>query len=561
MAIGVIAAWCVGWLSRGALAVDELFIQSPPQLGNQYYDDLFLQRYLQRVLPNAMLRDIEPQLQHMGELAGGDLYARQLADRVHEPRLRQWDAWGNRIDQVELTAHWQHCARLAAEQGLVALPYEQAHGAYSRIHQFALVYLFHPSSDMYTCPLAMSDGAARTLLASGNQALIERAVNKLSSRDPEQAWTSGQWMTEASGGSDVGSSRTQAMSEADGSWRLYGKKWFTSAVNSQMALALARPQGNGVGGQELALFYIETRATDGQLNGIRIERLKDKLGTRKLPTAELLLDGCVAQLVTETRGGTRAIEPMLTVTRAWNAVTAAAFMRRGVALATAYAVQRNAFGKPLAEQPLHIETLAMLQAESRAAFCLAFEVVRLLGLKEANDITDAQRALLRLLTPLVKLTTAKQAVAVLSEVLECFGGAGYVEDTGLPSLLRDAQVLPIWEGTTNVLALDALLRSDVQVGMRALYKRAAGITTSIVDSNLQAMVASAMSIIAQAQQWLTQTEDRDALQAGARRWALGLSRAYALLLLAEQAQWDLQKHNDTSTLHSAQRFDASLVMG
>lgn len=537
----------------------ELFVQTPPQLGNQYGDDELLQRYLQRVLPPAMLRDAESQLHIMGELAGGSLYAMQLADRLNEPRLTQWDAWGNRIDQIELSPLWRHCAPLAAQHGLVALPYEQLHGAYSRIQQFALVYLFHASSDVYTCPLAMSDGAARCLLESGNKPLIQRAVGRLTSRDPELVWTSGQWMTEATGGSDVGHSLTRA-AQTDGGWHLYGKKWFTSAVTAQMALALARPEGNNQGGRGLALFYLETRDANGQLNGIRVERLKDKLGTRKVPTAELWLEACRAQLVGESKDGTRAIEPMLMITRVWNAVSAAASMRRGVALARSYAQQRRAFGKRLNELPLHAETLAILEAEAQAAFVLAFEVVRLLGLREANEIADGQRALLRLLTPIAKLATARQAVQVLSEAIECLGGAGYVEDTGLPALLRDAQVLPIWEGTTNVLALDALLRSDAQAGMRALYKRATGIAGGVTDGHLQTVTATAMTVLAQAQQWLIQTEDVQVLQIGARRWALSVGRAYALLLLVEQAQWELLRYPHSAAAGSAQKF-ASLFAG
>src|SRR5882757_4523729 len=155
------------------------FQQSPPSLGNQYEDDRVLHSYLRRVLPETMLSEIEPKLREMGQLAGGHLYRMQLADRLNEPRLTQWDAWGNRIDKVEVTPLWQHAARVACEYGLVAIPYEREHGRYSRLHQFALLYLFHPSSDVYTCPLAMSDGAAHTLLKSGNQALIKRAVNKL----------------------------------------------------------------------------------------------------------------------------------------------------------------------------------------------------------------------------------------------------------------------------------------------------------------------------------------------------------------------------------------------
>jgi hypothetical protein len=262
-------------------------------------------------------------------------------------------------------------------------------------------------------------------------------------------------------------------------------------------------------------------------------------------------------LVGESKDGTRAIEPMLMITRVWNAVSAAAAMRRGVALARSYAQQRRAFGKRLSELPLHAETLAILEAEAQAAFLLTFEVVRLLGLKEANEIADGQRALLRLLTPIAKLTTAKQAVATLSEVIECFGGAGYVEDTGLPLLLRDTQVLPIWEGTTNVLALDALLRSDAQAGMRALYKRATSIAGSVTDGSLQTVTATAMTALAQAQQWLIQTEDTQALQIGARRWALSVGRAYELLLLVEQAQWDLLKRKESTAAVSAQKFAAT----
>jgi acyl-CoA dehydrogenase len=537
----------------------ELFIQSPPQLGNQYTDDVFLQSYLRRVLPTTVMQDIEPELHEMGGLAGDDLYQLQLADRLNEPRLTQWDAWGNRIDRVELTPLWQHAARVACEYGLVAIPYEREHGRYSRLHQFALLYLFHPSSDVYTCPLAMSDGAARTLLKSDNQALIKRAVNKLTSRDVNHAWTSGQWMTESSGGSDVGSASTKAVRQKDGTWRLYGKKWFTSAVTSQMALTLARPEGDEAGGGNLALFYLETRDAAELLNGIRVERLKDKLGTRKVPTAELTLEGSFAELVGTTQEGTHAIEPMLVVTRAWNSISAAAFMRRGLALAQSYAQQRTAFGKRLAELPLHAQTLAELEAETHGALLLTLELVQLLGREESDAIDDQQRALLRLLTPIAKLTTGKQAVAVLSEVVESFGGAGYVEDTSIPMLLRDAQVLPIWEGTTNVLALDALLRSDVQAGLAALLARVnAGIET-VQNDKLVLCGKTAKNALEQAKQWLASTQDKAALQAGARRFALTLGRSFELALLVEHAQWQLDQGAGVDVIDAAVCFSRTSI--
>lgn len=308
------------------------FTQPPPRLGNQYDDDPFLRGYLRRKLPPDVLRQIEPEFVEMGRLAGGEHYDLQLSDRLNEPQLLQWDAWGNRVDRIAVTPLWQVVAPIAARSGLIGIPYERLHGRFSRIQQFVLVYLFHPSSDLYTCPLAMTDGAARTLTVSGNTGLIERAVSRLISRDPSRAWTSGQWMTEITGGSDVGTTLTRAQRDSDGQWRLYGRKWFTSAITSQMALTLARPEGNGPGGAGLAMFYVETHDAAGRLNHIRIERLKDKLGTRKVPTAELSLEGARAELVGDARNGTRNIEPMLVVTRTWNSVTSVAFMRRAVAL-------------------------------------------------------------------------------------------------------------------------------------------------------------------------------------------------------------------------------------
>jgi alkylation response protein AidB-like acyl-CoA dehydrogenase len=530
------------------------FVQPAPSLGNEYLADSLLRSCLARRLPPEVRTRIEDQLSTLGELAGGELYLEQLNDRLNEPRLTHWDPWGNRVDRIELTPLWRRAARIALEYGLNAIPYERRDGRHSRTHQFALVYLFHPSSDMYTCPLAMTDGAARTLLEANNRALIARALPHLTSRDPDSFWTSGQWMTEASGGSDVGASLTTARRDADGLWRLYGKKWFTSAATSQMALTLARPEGNGPGGSGLALFYVETRDVAGHLQGIRIERLKDKLGTRKVPTAELTLDGAAAELVAGTSNGTRDIEPMLRITRVWNSVCACAFMRRGIALALDYARQRRAFGAALIKQPLHRDTLAALQAELAGALHLTFEVVELLGSEECGELDEAGRHLLRLLLPITKLVTGKQAVAVASEVLEAFGGAGYVEDTGLPVLLRDSQVLPIWEGTTNVLSLDALLRTDLAPGLRALTERADRALDSVSEPRLDSPVETARELLRRATDWIAITRDRTELQAGARRFAMTLGRALQLALLCEHAQWLLAKERSGVGVALARRF-------
>lgn len=539
--------------------MSDLFVQAAPGLGNQYRDDGFLCSYLQRKIPAATLSTIAPELDQLGEVAGGELYSLQLVDRLNEPTLVQWDAWGNRIDRIEVTPLWKRAAQIAAQSGLVAIPYERAHGRYSRIHQFAAVYLFHPSSDVYTCPLAMTDGAARTLAVANNAPLIERAMARLTSRDPAQAWTSGQWMTESTGGSDVGASLTRAERDEHGQWRLYGKKWFTSAITSQMALTLARPVGNGPGGSGLAMFYVETHDAAGRLNGMRVERLKDKLGTRKVPTAELLLDGARAELVGDTRNGTRNIEPMLVVTRAWNSVTSVAFMRRALALARSYGQQRRAFGSMLNELPLHVDTLAGLEAETRGAFLLAFELVELMGRQEAGELSDEQRAFMRLLTPIAKLLTAKQAVVVVSECIEAFGGAGYVEDTGLPALLRDAQVLPIWEGTTNVLALDALLRGELTAALPAAHARIAECVQGVHDERLAAAGAKAVAAIEHVARWVRERGDAVQVQSHARRIAMTIGRALELAFLVEHARWELDAASGRSTLAAAVRFAAAPV--
>jgi acyl-CoA dehydrogenase len=530
-----------------------LFTQSAPELGNQYRDDPLLVSWLRRTLSADSLRDLEPELDELGAIAGGPLYRLQLADRLNEPRLKQWDAWGNRVDELEVTPVWQEAERLTVKHGLVATGYEPAHGRHARIAQFAKVYLLHPSSDVYSCPLAMTDGAARSLIESGNQRLIDRALPRLTARDPALFWTSGQWMTETTGGSDVGRSQTRAVQDGEG-WRLYGRKWFTSAIASQMALTLARPEGNAPGGKGLAMFYVEVRDADGRLNGLRVDRLKDKLGTRKVPTAELMLEGARAELVAQPFNGTRAIEPMLMVTRMWNSVCAVASMRRGLALARSYAARREAFGQPLDRQPLHVDTLAALEAETWGAFLMTFLLVELNGRHERGEIDDEQRALLRLITPLTKLVTGKQAVAVVSEVVESFGGAGYVEDTGLPALLRDAQVLPIWEGTTNVLSLDALLRSDLNAGLAALIGRASSCMRGITEPRLAAAARQAIGALERAALWLESGQDRERLQAGARRLALTLARSLQLALLCEHAQWMLDHGGDRRGYAAALRY-------
>ncbi|MEO9215512.1 MAG: acyl-CoA dehydrogenase family protein, partial [Rhodanobacter sp.] len=252
----------------------------------------------------------------------------------------------------------------------------------------------------------------------------------------------------------------------------------------------------------------------------------------------------------ELAHGVRQVAPMLNVTRTWNAICAIASMARAISLARDFAECRRAFGRPLIEQPLHAQTLADMQAEFEGAFALAFEVAHLLGRVEHGSAAPHEAALLRLLTPLAKLWTGKLAVKICSEALECFGGAGYIEDTGLPQLLRDAQVYAIWEGTTNVLSLDSLLAlaGDSLVALRTA-------STGWLDGNDDMHAASAIRQALDASaRWLDQhAAARDTLEAGARGLAITLARCAAAALLARQASWS-SRHGDLRPAAALRRF-------
>lgn len=499
-----------------------------PELGNQYRDDRVLRDMLARTLPADLRWSIDGELDELGEIAA-DAWRTAREHPPALPVLTQWRADGERIDRIDVTPAWREGPRITARYGLLAAGRAKESGAFARIDQFARVYLYHASSAFFTCPLAMSDGAVSALLESGNSALASRAVPRLLSRDPATLWLSGQWMTERAGGSDVGSTETIARREPDGRWRLHGRKWFTSAIVGDMALTLARPESAAGTDGALALFYLETRDAEGRWNGITIDRLKDKLGTRELPTAEITLSGTLAEPVAGLTHGVRNITPVLNMSRLWNAVGAIASMRRCLALAIDYARRRRAFGHRLIELPAHRATLAALAAEFEAAFGFVFFVIGILGRCESGRAEDGDAALLRILTPLAKLWTGKLAVHTASETCETFGGAGYIEDTGIPELLRDAQVYPIWEGTTNVLALDAL-RAIGEHGFDALETRAGSL---VADGD----PAGAKDALARARTWLEGAAGNpDVVESGARGFALTLARGFAAAVLTRAAE-------------------------
>jgi alkylation response protein AidB-like acyl-CoA dehydrogenase len=442
---------------------------------NTWLADAALRSLLTRWAAPASLAAAEPLLADMGRGAAGELLAWGDECERQPASLRQFDGWGNRIDQVACPDAWRQIAAVAARSGLVGIPYDPQSlarfGPDTRLVQAALCYLFAPSTATYLCPVAMTDGAARVLTDAGGSSGATLA--HLISRDPQTAWTSGQWMTERQGGSDVGRNAVVARREG-GHWRLFGQKFFCSNIGCEVALALARPEGAAAGTRGLALFLVPRDQADGTRNAYRIDRLKDKLGTRAMATGEVTLDGADAELIGEPDRGFAQMTSMLNITRLHNAITAAAIMRRAWMLAASYAQQREAFGRTLAQHPLQQRVLQDLEAEADGGLYLTMRMAQLLGRIECGNASAQEQALFRLGIALTKLYTGKQAVAAVSEAIECFGGQGYMEDTGLPRLLRDAQVLPIWEGTTNVLSLDALrilAKSEIVEAMAAELER------------------------------------------------------------------------------------------
>lgn len=492
---------------------------------NTYLADPALRSILAARLGPELLEWAEPQLRQVGSLAPREL-ARWGDECERQPAwLRTVEPWGERVDEVVYPDAWRSLAAASAVAGCTALPYEPAAiavaGVSVRIVHAALAYLFQPGTATYFCPVAMTDAAARVLTEFGPDELRCRWLPHLISRDPAQAWTAGQWMTEQQGGSDVGANSVTAHKE-HGSWRLHGRKFFCSNVGGEMVLALARPEGGGAGTRGLGLFLIPRLLPDGSRNHYRIDRLKDKLGTRAMATGEVTLEGAYADLVGDLEQGFGQMTPMLNITRFHNAVSSAASMRRGAMLARAYANRRRAFGRLLEEQPLHRQVLVELSVDAEACLLLTMRLAELLGRVEQKQATEQEVNVFRLGTSLTKLYTAKRAVAAASEVIEAFGGQGYMEDTGLPRLLRDAQVLPIWEGTTNVLSLDVL---------RVLAKP--GIADAFL-AELERLGSPGRGRVAVSLAASARCEPETA-QAGARRLAFELAEAWIGGLLQEAA--------------------------
>jgi putative acyl-CoA dehydrogenase len=390
----------------------------------------------------------------LGVLAGSpEAIAWGEAADANPPVLRTHDRWGRRVDEVHFHPAWHRLLGTAVEHGLHAAPWrERRDGA--QVARAAGFYLWTQVEAGHGCPVSMTFAAVPALRAA--PALAEAWEPKLTAPayQPGLAPVAGKAgalcgmaMTEKQGGSDVRANTTVAVPAGDGGFLLTGHKWFCSAPMSDAFLVLAQaPAG-------LSCFLVPRVLPDGARNRFHLQRLKDKLGNRANASAEVELDAATGWLVGEAGRGLAVILEMVNHTRLDCVVGSAALMRQAVAQATHHAAHRSAFGRRLADQPLMANVLADLAVESEAATLLA---MRLAGAFDRAPGDPAEAAVARLATAAAKYWVCKRAPAVAAEALECLGGNGYVEESGMPRLYREAPLNSIWEGAGNINSLDVL---------------------------------------------------------------------------------------------------------
>ncbi|ORY43403.1 hypothetical protein BCR33DRAFT_717622 [Rhizoclosmatium globosum] len=466
-----------------------MFVQTPPtQPPNAFLADRVLLAIIKRRAKEHS-QDIHKDLVRFSDvLASPEVKENCREANTYLPQLRQYSSWGEHIDKIDTAHGWKAMKDLSAKEGLIATGYETKNypqnPSLARVHQFAKLFLFSPVSALYTCPLAMTDGAALLLSLSDDPTTADvkrEYLPRLLSRDPEKFICSGQWMTEKPGGSDVGNTETCAVpcpgTVDPNSFLIQGRKWFSSATDADITFLLAREgvatDNNTHTFQEtskgLSLFFapiwLETpetlkvhrhaRRSVQKLNGIQIVALKNKHGTKQLPTAELELNGMRARRMGPQFKGVKTVATMLNITRLHAAIGTIAGLRHVLFLAKDFANKRVAFGKLLRDQPLQARVLADLETVTAGLMHSCFYVVGLLG-KSENGGNVEDGVMLRFLTPVMKAFVSKMSNAGISECMEALGGVGYIEETGVSTILRDQAVNMIWEGATNVMSLDVL---------------------------------------------------------------------------------------------------------
>ncbi len=426
---------------------------------NLYASDPWARPLLGLYLPADLLAHLEPHLHRLGALAGTQLDEWATTADHNPPVLNSRTRRGEDAQRVDYHPAYRALEQVAfAEFGLAAMSHRGGVLGWPTpmppAAKYALTYLFVQAEFGLCCPLSMTDSLARTLRKYGSPELVARYLPGLTATDLDALRQGAMFMTEQGAGSDVAATAVEASENADGSWSLTGDKWFCSNPDAGMALVLARRRGGPLGHRGISLFLLPRETPDGRANTYRIVRLKPKLGTRSMASGEIRLEGATAFLVGDPEAGFRQMADMVNNSRLSNGMRAAGMMRRAVAEAMFVARHRIAFGQSIVNMPLMQRQLLKLVVPAEQARTMVLQTAEALRRSDAGE-PDAYK-LLRILTPLLKFRACRDARKVTGDAMEVRGGCGYIEEWADPRLVRDAHLGSIWEGTSNIVALDVL---------------------------------------------------------------------------------------------------------
>ena len=445
---------------------------------NLYRADPTLAALLRLYLPRDLGAHLAPHLDRLGALAGGRLAELAATADVNPPALRHRTRRGEDAQSIVYHPAYREMERLAfGEYGLAALSHRAGvlgwPAPMPAAAKYAITYLFVQAEFGLCCPVSMTDSLTRTLRRFGSQELIDRYLPALTTQDLDDLYQGAMFMTEQGAGSDIANTAVTAAPNADGSWALTGDKWFCSNADAELAMVLARPEGAPAGIKGVSLFLLPRTLPDGSANRYRILRLKEKLGTRSMASGEIRLEGATAWMVGEPGAGMRQMADMVNNSRLSNGVRAAGMMRKAVTEALYIAHRRIAFGAPIVTLPLMRRQLVKMLVRAEQARSMVFQTAEALRRSDAGEA--GAYALLRILTPLIKFRACRDARVVTGDAMEVRGGCGYIEDFPDARLVRDAHLGSIWEGTSNIVALDVLRAAAREGSLEALEAHLAGL--------------------------------------------------------------------------------------
>lgn len=417
---------------------------------NLYQADSSLERLLSVYLSGDELDQWRPVMSSLGARAGGELDTLALSADKNPPVLSYRSRAGAETQTILKHPDYIALEKAAyAELGLSSMTHLP--NGPTPLVKYALTYLFVQAEFGLCCPVSMTDSLTRTLRKYGHPDLVARYLPSLTSRNFDELYQGAMFMTEQDAGSDVSATTTLARNET-GQWKLYGEKWFCSNPDADLAMVLARVEGSPAGLKGVSLFLLPKHLEDGSHNAYRIVRLKDKLGTRSMASGEISLEGATAYLIGEQGRGFQQMADMINMSRLSNGVRSAGMMRRALTEALFIARKRKAFGKHLIDMPLMQRQLLKMMLPTEQARSMFMQIATLLAKADKGD-EQAQKCV-RILTPMIKFRACRDARKVTGDAMEVRGGVGYIEEWSDPRLVRDSHLGSIWEGTSNIVALD-----------------------------------------------------------------------------------------------------------